>query len=98
MLPKTVHCEQCDQKAKVCGYGRVEYDWPESDDPAATPEIRCVRLIVDCPHCGLFDQDHFPNGPRAATRPAGSSKFGRRAALLSRLQSISAALRSSAAT
>jgi hypothetical protein len=36
MLPKFVSCDQCDQKATVRGYGRIEFDWPTADDPTAT--------------------------------------------------------------
>jgi hypothetical protein len=93
MLPKSVSCDQCDQTATVCGYGRIEYDWPNSgspdaNGPPATPQIRAVRLIVDCPHCGLSVQDHYPLG-----QPAGGRGALNRAALLRRLRAVSAALR-----
>jgi hypothetical protein len=98
MLPQSVPCDRCDQQAKVRGYGRIEYDWPDSeghnfddpsgDNPTATPTIRSIRLTVDCPHCGLSVQDHFPGGGRAGSQPAQNRT------LLRRLQAVSAALRS----
>lgn len=92
MLPQYVSCDECDQQAKVRGYGRIEYDWPDPgqsdvDAPTATPQVRAVRLTVDCPHCGLRVQDHFPNGTRPASHPAAQR------ALIDRLQAVSAALR-----
>ena len=98
MLPQYVSCDECDQQATVRGYGRIEYDWPdparpdpgqsEADAPPTTPQVRAVRLTVDCPHCGLRVQDHFPNGIRPASHPAAQR------ALIDRLQAVSAALRS----
>lgn len=98
MLPHFVPCDQCEQQAKVRGYGRIEYDWPDFDAPAeevlggdnpiATPTIRSVRLTVDCPHCGLSVQDHFPGGGRPASHPT------QKRTLLRRLQAVSTALRS----
>lgn len=102
MLPKYVTCDECHQEAKVRGYGRVEYDWPDSNrldsgqsdagdsadtSATATPTIRSIRLAVDCPHCGVRVQDHYPNG-RQIDANSGSA----REALL-RLKSLSAALR-----
>lgn len=89
MLPKFVSCDQCDQKATVRGYGRIEFDWPDADDPTAIPKIRSVRLSVDCPHCGLGVQDHYPLG-----QPADSRRAPSRAALLRRLKAVSTVLRS----
>jgi transcription elongation factor Elf1 len=89
MLPKSVSCDQCNEQATVRSYGRIEFDWPAADDPTATPKIRSVRLTVDCPHCGLRDQDHNPLG-----QPADSRRAPSRAALLRRLKAVSTALRS----
>lgn len=93
MLPKSVPCEQCSQPGTVRGYGRIEYDWPDGDDLPAAPTIRSVRLTVDCPHCGLGVQDHYPNG-----QPVGSHRGPNRAALLRRLHAVSAALHSPSAS
>jgi hypothetical protein len=65
MFPRTIECEDCGQIAGVRGYGRIEYDWPETTtdgQEAAIPTIICVRLTVDCPHCGVKSQEFFPNG------------------------------------
>ena len=65
MFPRSVECEDCGQMAVVRGYGRIEYDWPETTmagQEAIIPAIICVRLTVDCPHCGVKSQEFFPNG------------------------------------
>ena len=87
MLPQSVICDECGKTAIVGGYGRVEYAWDDADNPAATPLIRAVRLTIDCPHCGLRVQDHYPNG-----QPAGTLGTPPRQ-LVRRLKAVSAALR-----
>lgn len=67
MLPATVQCEDCGQKAIVRGYGRIEYDWPKtinSGNESTTPDISLVRLTIDCPNCGVKSQEFFPNPAR----------------------------------
>lgn len=76
MLPQTINCDDCGRKAKVRAYGRIEYDWPKTtnDGQVATmPLIRSIRLTIDCPNCGVKQQDchpdnslwSFPNRPSA---------------------------------
>lgn len=68
MLPRSVTCHDCGQIAPVRGYGRVEYDWPETTTAGAettTPTLLCVRLTVDCPCCGVKSQEFFPQGEPA---------------------------------
>src|SRR4051812_29811365 len=68
MLPRSVICEDCGQNAEVRGFGRIEYDWPEtaaSDPGETTPTITCVRFTIDCPACGVKTQDFFPTGAPA---------------------------------
>ena len=68
MLPQWVICEECGEKSVVRGYGRVEFDWANPGGPP--PHLRSVRLTIDCPHCGVNGQDHYPDGqpkPRAGT-------------------------------
>ena len=63
MLPRSVICEDCGQIATVRGYGRIEYDWPETTKAGSkpsTPTINCIRLTVDCPRCGVKSQEFFP--------------------------------------
>jgi hypothetical protein len=61
MLPRTVSCEECGKTAVVRGYGRVEYDWqPEAGSVATIPNIKLIRLTIDCPSCGVIVQEHFP--------------------------------------
>ena len=63
MLPRSVICEDCGQIATVRGYGRIEYDWPETTTTGSettTPTITCVRLTIDCPCCGVKPQEFFP--------------------------------------
>jgi hypothetical protein len=59
-LPDFVVCDECGAEARVGSCGRVEYDWLEtsSDGQLATmPKLRWARLVVDCPHCGVKQQD-----------------------------------------
>jgi hypothetical protein len=88
MLPQSVSCDECGEKANVRGYGRIEYDWDDTDDPVATPQLRTIRLTVDCPHCGLRAQDYYPAGRPADTLGTPAKQLGRR------LKAVSAALRS----
>jgi len=84
MIPDAVYCEDCGRIAGVRGYGRVEYDWPEttmSGHVAAIPVINLIRLTIDCPNCGVKTQDFWPNDPRrsAAHRtPADSTQVPNR--------------------
>jgi len=79
MFPRNVKCEDCGQIAFVRGYGRIQYDWPEttnSGHETTIPTITCVRLTIDCPHCGVKPQDFLPGGrPRTSQHsmvsPAG---------------------------
>jgi hypothetical protein len=71
MLPRSVKCQDCGQIALVRGYGRVEYDWPETTtpDPETTiPTIKSVRLTIDCPRCGVNSQEFYPGGAPPADR------------------------------
>lgn len=60
MIPRTIYCEECGEEAVVRGYGRVEYDWNQDSDAAATVQIKAVRLTIDCPRCGVRVQEHRP--------------------------------------
>jgi hypothetical protein len=62
MLPRSVTCEECGERAIVRGYGRVEYDWKQTSHTATTLQIKMLRLTIDCPKCGVRIQDHWPNG------------------------------------
>jgi transcription elongation factor Elf1 len=62
MLPRSVTCEECGEKAIVRGYGRVEYDWDQTGHVATTLKIKVVRLTIDCPRCGVRVQEHRPVG------------------------------------
>src|SRR3954454_22186474 len=69
MFPRNVKCDDCGRIASVRGYGRVEYDWPETTSvghETTIPTITCVRLTVDCPRCGVKSQEFFPEGISAA--------------------------------
>jgi hypothetical protein len=69
MFPRIVNCEDCGQVASVRGYGRIQYDWPEttnSGHEATIPTIKCVRLTIDCPRCGVTSQEYFPEVPSPA--------------------------------
>ena len=35
MFPHHVSCEECNESATVRGYGRLEYDWPDTGQPAS---------------------------------------------------------------
>jgi hypothetical protein len=69
MLPRTVFCEECGEKANVRGYGRVEYDWREDGHVASTVQIKAVRLTIDCPICGVRVQEHRPNSRAQRSGP-----------------------------
>jgi hypothetical protein len=63
MFPRNVQCDDCGQVACVCRFGRIEYDWPQAANPGretTIPRINCVRLTIECPHCGMKSQDFFP--------------------------------------
>jgi hypothetical protein len=60
MLPRTVSCEECGEFAVVRGYGRVEYEWQPTGPVVTMPEIKLIRLTIDCPNCGVVAQDHRP--------------------------------------
>lgn len=60
VLPKTLICEECGLSAKVRGYGRVEYDWPQTGRSVADVDVIMIRLTIDCPDCGIRTQDHHP--------------------------------------
>jgi len=53
MLPRTVTCEECRERAIVRGYGRVEYDWDQAGHVATILKIKFARLTIDCPRCGI---------------------------------------------
>jgi hypothetical protein len=78
MFPRNVQCEDCGQISVVRGYGRIEYDWPETTtggQEATTPTINYVRLTIDCPHCGVKSQEFFPNGvARSRHRSAAAGR------------------------
>jgi hypothetical protein len=84
MFPRNVKCQDCGQIAWVRGYGRIEYDWPETTNTgheSTIPTINCVRLTIDCPHCGVKPQEFFPHGYSAGARH-WASVAGRDAASL----------------
>jgi hypothetical protein len=60
MLPRTVCCDECGETATVRGYGRVEYDWEHAGSIATQPQIKLIRLTIDCPNCGVIVQEHRP--------------------------------------
>jgi hypothetical protein len=68
MMPKTLQCEECGHIAKVRGYGRVEYAWPQSGQAPGNLEITMIRMTIDCPECGIRTQDHYPRGTRSDRR------------------------------
>ncbi len=70
MFPRSVRCHDCGQIASVRGYGRIEYDWPETTNTGhetTIPTINCIRLTIDCPRCGVKSQEFFPD----ESSPAG---------------------------
>jgi DNA-directed RNA polymerase subunit RPC12/RpoP len=62
MLPRTISCDECGEKAIVRGYGRLEYDWEPTAHAVTTLQIKAVRLTIDCPTCGVRVQEHRPVG------------------------------------
>jgi hypothetical protein len=62
MLPRLITCEQCGETAVIRSYNRVEYDWQSSGQW----EFTSVRLIIDCPKCGVKAQTHYPAGEAVA--------------------------------
>jgi hypothetical protein len=80
MFPRIVKCEDCGQIASVRGYGRIEYDWPEAatgGQESTIPTIICVRLTVDCPHCGVKSQEFFPNGAERSQQQSNAEAANR---------------------
>src|SRR5882757_1275624 len=76
MLPRSIICEDCGQIAMVRGYGRIEYDWPETTTRGpkpTTPTITSVRLTIDCPTCGVKSQEFLPEEPPRATQSPTAS-------------------------
>jgi hypothetical protein len=72
MLPRTISCEDCGETAFVRAYGRIEYAWgPEcaADEQVDTqPQVKCVRLTIDCTHCGVKTQEFRPISQEELTR------------------------------
>jgi hypothetical protein len=62
MMPEKLTCEECGRKSKARGYGRVEYAWPTIGNRRGNVEITMIRVTIDCPHCGIRTQDHYPPG------------------------------------
>ena len=63
MVPKAVICKDCGQTAEVHACGRIEYDWPKTTaggSVATMPIINSIRLTIDCPNCGVKQQDFPP--------------------------------------
>jgi hypothetical protein len=60
MLPRTVVCENCGQKAYVRAYGRVVYDAAGPSQIVSEPEIESINLTIDCPECGVLVQVYYP--------------------------------------
>jgi ribosomal protein S27E len=67
MLPKSVSCEICGQTAAARGYGRVVYDGGSPGQVVVEPKIHAVHLTIDCPHCGVLVQVHYPQVPSELT-------------------------------
>lgn len=78
MLPRSILCEDCGEKAVVRGYGRVEYAWDRADDGTTILEIRSVRLTVDCPACGVCVQEFVPGREVAEEISYDESSFSDR--------------------
>ena len=49
MLPRTIACETCGEKADVRAYGRVVYSSADPGQIVMEPEIDSIHLTVDCP-------------------------------------------------
>jgi hypothetical protein len=80
MFPRIVKCEDCGKIASVRGYGRIEYDWPETTTPGretTIPTINTIRVTVDCPCCGVKSQDYFPNESSPSARHFKPAAVGR---------------------
>jgi DNA-directed RNA polymerase subunit RPC12/RpoP len=60
MLPRTIACENCGERASVRGYGRVVYASGGPGQIVVEPEIERVHLTIDCPKCGVFVQVYHP--------------------------------------
>jgi hypothetical protein len=60
MLLHIVSCDECGESATVRGFGRVVYDWDQTDHVANALHIIMVRLTIDCPRCGVRVQEHHP--------------------------------------
>jgi hypothetical protein len=76
MVPKAVICEDCGHTAEVHSCGRIEYDWPKTTaggSVATMPIINSIRLTIDCPKCGVKQQDFRPDVSLSSTRQ--SSRF-----------------------
>jgi len=64
MLPQAVVCEECGKTAEVRSYGRLEYDFDGDNNSPTALKLQTVRLTIDCPQCGVRNQDHAPaSGP-----------------------------------
>ena len=60
MLPRTIACETCGEKAYVRSFGRVVYASGGPGQIVMKPEIQSMHLTVDCPSCGVFVQVYHP--------------------------------------
>jgi hypothetical protein len=78
MVPVSIICEDCGETAKVRGYGRVEYDWDNTESGTMQLTVKLIRLTVDCPCCGVKVQDHRPTTDAAGTDTQGAHTPPRR--------------------
>lgn len=60
MLPRTITCENCGEKAYTRAYGRVVYASGGPGQIVVEPEIETINLTIDCPRCGVFVQVYHP--------------------------------------
>jgi endogenous inhibitor of DNA gyrase (YacG/DUF329 family) len=60
MLPRTIACAECGERAVVRGYGRVQFEWEPCDQGPRQLDIKAIRLTTDCPKCGVSVQDYHP--------------------------------------
>ncbi len=72
MVPKAICCDDCGETAVVRSSGRIEYDWPNTTTVgsiATIPTISSIRLTIDCPNCGVKQQEFHPNNAQSLNTP-----------------------------
>jgi hypothetical protein len=63
MVPRTITCTDCGRVAIIRSYNRVEYNWL----PSGRWGLALIRVLIDCPKCGVRVQSQKPSFDKIAS-------------------------------